>query len=139
MNDREPITAPCRLCFQKSNVFINSSSAYVADPRQFADIQLLIFIGVIVIRSQTHRRGRVSRPVCCIKPKNQMDMIRHNNILVNGHGGIFFGDLPDRILCNPSAGFWDGKPVPYDVAEDFASVLGADGDEIGAVCAVVIF
>ena len=32
----------------------------------------------------------------------------------------------------------DGEPVPYDLTENFLSVLGADGDETGAILAVII-
>jgi|GEM_PF-3423718 len=38
------------LCFQKSNVFVNCGSADVADPCQFADIQLLTLVGEIVAK-----------------------------------------------------------------------------------------
>ena len=36
------------LCFLKSNVFVSGGSAYVTDPCQFQDIQLLAHIGGIV-------------------------------------------------------------------------------------------
>ena len=38
------------LYFQKSNVFVNCGSADVADPCQFADIQLLALVGRIVAK-----------------------------------------------------------------------------------------
>ena len=38
------------LSFQKSNVFVNCGSADVANPCQFADIQLLALVGGIVAK-----------------------------------------------------------------------------------------
>jgi hypothetical protein len=34
---------------------------------------------------------------------------------------------------------WDMRPVPYDVAEDFASFVGADSNKTGAIGTIVIF
>ena len=36
------------LCFQKSNVFVGCRSADVAHSRQFADVELPVFVGGIV-------------------------------------------------------------------------------------------
>ena len=38
------------LCFQKSNVLVSGGSADVADPCQFADIQLLALVGRVVAK-----------------------------------------------------------------------------------------
>ena len=40
--------APCLLSFQKSNVFVCCGSADVADPCQFADVELSVLMGGIV-------------------------------------------------------------------------------------------
>lgn len=82
-------------------------------------------------------RGRVSRPI--IHPQQHMYVIRHDDIPINRYGWIFVGNLVDPFFRDYSATFWDGKPVPYDVAEEFLSVLCADSDEIGTIGAVVIF
>ena len=38
------------LCFQKTNVFVNCGSAYVADPCEFRHIQLLALVGGVVAK-----------------------------------------------------------------------------------------
>ena len=48
--NREPITAPCLLCVQNSNVLVCCGSADVADPCQLADIQLLALVGGVVAK-----------------------------------------------------------------------------------------
>lgn len=42
--------APTAPSFQKPNVFVGCGSADVADPRQFADVQLPVFVGGIVAK-----------------------------------------------------------------------------------------
>ena len=48
--NREPFRFPVFLCFQKSNVFVNCGSADIANPCQFADIQLLALVGGVVAK-----------------------------------------------------------------------------------------
>ena len=50
MTNREPTGSLFLLCFQKTNVFVGCGSADVADPCQFADIQLLTLVGGIVAK-----------------------------------------------------------------------------------------
>ena len=40
--------APCLLCFQKAFVFVGGGAADVADPCQFTDVELSVFMGGIV-------------------------------------------------------------------------------------------
>lgn len=85
----------------------------------------------------SQRRGWVSRPGM-FDPQQQVDVIGHDNIVINNDGWILDGDLADEFFCDQPVTFWDGKPVPYDLAEDLLSALGADGYEIGTVLVVVV-
>ena len=78
------------------------------------------------------RRGRCPhRPV--VQTDDHMNMIRHDHICFD------FGDIPDVFFHDPPIRLWDDVGiVPYDVAQDFAPVLGADCDKICAVLAVII-
>ena len=67
-----------------------------------------------------------------------MNMIWYNNLFVYGYGWVFYRNLPDKFFCNHTVSLWDGKPVPYDMTEELLSVLGADGDGISTVLAVIV-
>ena len=60
-------------------------------------------------------------------------MIRHDYIF------FYFGHISYIFFCNPPIRLRDDVGiVPYDGTEEFLTVLGADGDKIGTVLAVII-
>ena len=74
----------------------------------------------------------------------QVDMIRHNDVLFDADIGISNRDGQDLISHNSAqirqSAFGRGKPLPYDdIGQDASFLIGADRDEIHAFAAVVIF
>ena len=73
-----------------------------------------------------------------------MNMIGHDDIVVDGNGGVTARKIEDLLLneftdCR-QVGFGRGKPLPYgNIREDAPPFVGADGDEIRAGGGIVVF
>lgn len=68
-----------------------------------------------------------------------MNMTRHDHIAIHRYDEIFVRELYYHFFRDLSVRFQDGRPVPYDVAEDPASFVGADRNKVGSVLTVIVF
>lgn len=77
-------------------------------------LQINLFGHLIFIPTNqiTQRRGRVSRPWITIKPKQHMNVIRHNYKLSTDTVGYFSGISAIRFSAIIPQGFGTGDPSP---------------------------
>ena len=102
-------------------------------------IDLLCHLVFIPADYFTQRRGRVSRPALILNKDKQMNMIRHQDVIVYSNTRIFYRYLLNVFFRNHALLHRDGRPVPYNVTQDFSAFLCTYCHKICTIASVIKF
>ena len=126
------------IVFATDDVVVVGALEHFCSDRSVFGIDLFCNRVFIPSHYRFHRRGGVSPPVV-LNGKQYMDMVGHDYIFINRNTRIFIGYLQQNIFCNQTCTFREGKPLPYNIAQNITAVFGAYRNKIRTVCAVIIF